>query len=278
MGTWLQSHYGHRSAVAAITRLHAVINQNYTVRRSLPTPAHRPVLTAFLPSVQVLHHHIYTSDGLPSTARVPTTLKQFKILARLGRSPSAGLYEDIEADCEFYFSEEDYLSAEELSGAVPAAPKKPQRKSASTRRPSGSRAVKCETSPTPGPSSASAPISAAGPSSGPQMGRGAAGKKRPRRSAASSVKSYVVPDSDDEDIVMGEEDPRKLKGVQQRPAKKRRAESNLQRWIKQLTILFKEEQRKVRPSSLLLASECLGTGLPFGVSHTTARRSTRVCG
>ena len=64
-----------------------------------------------------------------------------------------------------------------------------------------------------------------------------------------------VPDSDDEDIVMGEEDPRKLKGVQQRPAKKRRAESNLQRWIKQLTILFKEEQRKVRSSSLLLASE-----------------------
>ena len=203
------------------------------------------------------------------TTRVPTTLKQFKILARLGRSPSLGLYDDIEQGCEFYFTEEDYISPEELSGTVQA----PTRKTRKSRN-----AVKSEPSPTHGPSTAGPSASASVSRASAGSSQGASSRKRPRRSVASTVKSYAIPDSDDEDIVMGEEDPRKLKGVQQRPAKKRRAESNLQRWIKQLTILFKEEQRKVRSSSLLLASECLGTGLPFGVSHTTARRSTRVCG
>ena len=32
VGTWIQNHYGHLSAVAAVIRLHAVVNQNYTVR------------------------------------------------------------------------------------------------------------------------------------------------------------------------------------------------------------------------------------------------------
>ena len=64
---------------------------------------------------------------------------------------------------------------------------------------------------------------------------------RPRRSVASAAKSYVVPDSDDEDIVMEGEDE-----SLQKFAKKRRQESNMQRWIKQLTVLYKDEQRKVR--------------------------------
>ena len=59
------------------------------------------------------------------TSRVPTTLKQFKFLARLGRSPSMVLYDDIDQGTEFYFSEEDYLSQEELNGDIqaPAAKK-----------------------------------------------------------------------------------------------------------------------------------------------------------
>ncbi|TBU28609.1 hypothetical protein BD311DRAFT_694525 [Dichomitus squalens] len=211
VGTWIQNHYGHLSAVAAVIRLHAVINQNYTV----------------------LHHYLYNGDGPAHSGRVPTTLKQFKILARLGRTPSMSLYDDIEAGTEFYFSEEDYLSQEELNGTAQPPLKK------ATRR----AKVKCEASPTPGPSSAGMPTSrqaeAAGPSAGPSAGAGSQGRKRPRRSVASSVKSYVVPDSDDEDIVMEGEDD-----ILQKFAKKRRQETNMQRWIKQLAILFKEEQRK----------------------------------
>ncbi len=40
VGTWIQNHFGHLSAAAAVVRLHAVINQNYNVsepgRAALP--------------------------------------------------------------------------------------------------------------------------------------------------------------------------------------------------------------------------------------------------
>ena len=61
---------------------------------------------------------------------------------------------------------------------------------------------------------------------------------------ATSVKSYVIPDSDDEDIA-GEGEDESVR----RFAKKRKAETNMQRWIKQLDVLLKEEQRKVRALS-----------------------------
>ncbi|KAI1789621.1 hypothetical protein LXA43DRAFT_974195 [Ganoderma leucocontextum] len=230
VGSWLQNHFGHLSPVAAVVHLHAVINQNYTV----------------------LHQHPYSIDSPLPSRRVPTTLKHFKILARLGRTPSMSLYDDIEAGTEFYFSEEDYLSQEELSGAAahahtPLKNSKGRRmKAHSSNNNRSEQAVKCEASPTPGPSTAGPSTSrraeAYGPGSGLGSGPGSAqgsSKKRPRRSVASAVKSYVVPDSDDEDIVMEGEDE-----SLQKFAKKRRQETNMQRWIKQLTILYKDEQRK----------------------------------
>lgn len=51
------------------------------------------------------------------------------------------------------------------------------------------------------------------------------------------MKSYVVPDSDDEEIAEEKVDD---------SVKKRRSETNLQRWIKHLTILHKEEQKKYK--------------------------------
>lgn len=200
----------------------------------------------------MLHQHPYTIDTPLPPRRVPTTLKHFKILARLGRTPSMSLYDDIEAGTEFYFSEDDYLSQAELTGAAVSQAQ------ASLKNPKGRRvkiphnnrseqAVKCEASPTPGPSTATAGPSSASSrrveasGSGSGSGQGGSSKKRPRRSVASAVKSYVVPDSDDEDIVMEGEDE-----SLQKFAKKRRQESNMQRWIKQLTVLYKDEQRKVR--------------------------------
>lgn len=69
--------------------------------------------------------------------------------------------------------------------------------------------------------------------------------RRPRRSAAASVKSYVVPDSDDEaiadDKMYIDTSFRKLvKEVKEQPA-----ETHLQQWIKHLAALVKEEQKKV---------------------------------
>ncbi|KAI0335899.1 hypothetical protein GY45DRAFT_1267365 [Cubamyces sp. BRFM 1775] len=199
VGTWIQSHFGHLSAAAAVVRIHAVINQNYNV----------------------LHHHMYMADGT-ILAHVPTTLKQFKILARLGRLPSMSLFDDIEGGTEFYFSEEDYLSQEELStGLAPLGPsgKRAARKAARAASAAGSGSAAVA-----GPSTPSPPA-----------------KKRPRRSVASAVKSYVVPDSDDEAIADGRDESHQHL---QRFAKKRRAETNMQRWIKHLALLLKEEQKK----------------------------------
>jgi hypothetical protein len=69
------------------------------------------------------------------------------------------------------------------------------------------------------------------------------GKKRPRpkRMAAATVRSYAIPDSDDEDIANDEEKTMAMHSN----VKKRKVESNLQRWIKELSVLLKEEQRKV---------------------------------
>jgi hypothetical protein len=64
------------------------------------------------------------------------------------------------------------------------------------------------------------------------------GKKRPRRTAAVTVQSYAVPDSDDEAIAEDEAMDQEEKKVQ--------PESNLQLWIKHLGQLLKEETRKVR--------------------------------
>jgi len=69
-------------------------------------------------------------------------------------------------------------------------------------------------------------------------------KKRPRRYAASTVKSYLVPDSDDESILDGHK-PDSVSLAKSKEAGKRKAESNLQRWIKHLTALQKEELKKV---------------------------------
>jgi hypothetical protein len=70
-----------------------------------------------------------------------------------------------------------------------------------------------------------------------------ASKRRPRRSAA-TVTSYAIPDSDDEAIVEDDDD-NAVVVLMTMQAKKRKVESNLQRWIKHLSVLLVEEQKKV---------------------------------
>lgn len=57
--------------------------------------------------------------------------------------------------------------------------------------------------------------------------------------------SYIVPDSDDEAIV-DDDGENAMMALLSMQAKKRKVESNLQRWIKHLSALLVDEQRKVR--------------------------------
>ncbi|OSX59849.1 hypothetical protein POSPLADRAFT_1075353 [Postia placenta MAD-698-R-SB12] len=197
---FIRIHYGRRSAVAAVFMLHAVLNG----------------------SVAVMQPYSY-NEPYDANARMPVTLKYFKMLARIGRAPTPSLFEDIETGTEFYFSEEDYLTQEELAGVVSsparARCRRTKIKMEVTAKP---EVVVIPLPPVPGPS---------------RIQGHTRGKKRPRRSATTTMKSYVVPDSDDEEIAEEKVDD---------SVKKRRSETNLQRWIKHLTILHKEEQKKYK--------------------------------
>ncbi|KJA21186.1 hypothetical protein HYPSUDRAFT_42305 [Hypholoma sublateritium FD-334 SS-4] len=148
----------------------------------------------------MLHHYLMHNDpgshnGL-SAAHVPVTFKHFQLLARLGRTPNFYIWQDIELGAEFYFDENDYLT--------------------------DNNKVKIE--PTQSTLSASPTLNSPNSTS--------RGRKRPRRTAKETVRSYVVPDSD-EDLATSDQD-------ENEPCE----ETNLQLWIKHLSILLKAETRK----------------------------------
>ncbi|KIJ64454.1 hypothetical protein HYDPIDRAFT_175437 [Hydnomerulius pinastri MD-312] len=211
VGKWVKENYEPTSPIMAVFLTHAIINNNTTL----------------------LHQYLSSSGtGYTSTTcHVPITLKHFKLLAHLGRAPNWCLYHEIELGAEFYFSEDDYLSKQAPSPEMKRLGKSRARLSD----------IKKETSPPTLPRSSCQ----AGPSSSrtsnntpPRTSR-----RRPRRSTATVAPSYVIPDSDDEAIVEddGENDMVALLSMQ---AKKRKVESNLQRWIKHLSALLVDEQRK----------------------------------
>ncbi|THH01557.1 hypothetical protein EW026_g1174 [Hermanssonia centrifuga] len=242
VGRWVRMHFGARSPVTAIFMMHAILNGNSTVMQ---------------PFLQ------YTETHDPAN-RIPLTLKHFKLLARLGRALAPALFDDIEAGIEFYFGEEDYLTLEELNGNCP--------RSSSRKRHARIRikmvteyTVKTESSPTP-PTTQLGSSSAVTAANLPAVTKG---KKRPRRSATSSTKSYIVPDSDDEmiaddaDVVMHE-----VHAI----AKRRKVESNLQKWIKHLSVLLKEEQKKCKEIKKLAHAAC-ASGTKVRVPKTEFHRS-----
>lgn len=128
------------------------------------------------------------------------------------------LIDDIEYGGRFYFSEEDYVDPQDLSTKAKRTPR---------------RKVKSEKAPSP------VGLGTPGPSSLPQTPLSS--KKRPRRSATSAAKQYLVPDSDDETIV----DESDLMVYEANCfAKKRKVETDLQLWIKHLSALLQTESLK----------------------------------
>jgi len=128
---------------------------------------------------------------------------------------------------DFYFTEEDYLQSRD---GVPVI-----KKSESPVR-SRSRVVAH-----PNVKSKSKSKSQADPSV-PSL-------RRSRRSAAAYAKSYVIPDSDDEEIVEEDEVNQGWSWfstlVYDTRVKKKKEDTNLQLWIQHLTILLKDEEKKV---------------------------------
>lgn len=149
--------------------------------------------------------------GLAS--HVPITLHHFKLLARLGRPINWTMFYEIQAGAEFFFSEDDYLN------------KQPKFKIKTE--------VKTEAAQLRIPPASNGVLTSKPDKSVPT--------RRPRRTAAATIRSYVVPDSDDEDIA----DEAETTWAMHVDAKKRKVETNLQQWIKELSVLLKEEQRKV---------------------------------
>ena len=126
---------------------------------------------------------------------------------------SSFLYHEIEIGAEFYMDENDYIAKNDAARILEAKQK-----------------VKVEASPNTLASSFSpTPPSVA-----------VRGKKRPRRSAAATIQSYAVPDSDDEGIM--DEDTCFRIDDQEKKCK----DTNLQLWIKHLSNILKSETRKVR--------------------------------
>ena len=264
-------------------------------------------------SSQILNHYLDRASehgSKDTTEHVPVTLKHFKLLARLGKAPVCNpkrpchvsvrplisglsqpwaLFTEIEHGAEFFFSEEDYLTTEQVvketmtrrvKGHTMTKTSKGWRTSG---KKSGKTRVKAETPPTitlgvspssytpadevgrpprapPASSSSSSSSSLTSSSTSVPLMTSTMSlgspvpkkvsvspsrtKKRPRRTAASTVKSYLVPDSDDESI-LEEQKPDSVSWAKSKEAGKRKAESNLQRWIKHLTTLQKEELKKV---------------------------------
>jgi len=125
---------------------------------------------------------------------------------------------EIEAGAEFFFSEDDYLN------------RQPKLKIKTE--------VKTEVAQSPVPST----------SNKAKLDK-SSGLRRPRRTTAATIRSYAVPDSDDDDIAEEAE----TAWAMHVDVKKRKVESNLQQWIKELSVLLKEEQRKVSHHSTHLA-------------------------
>jgi hypothetical protein len=123
------------------------------------------------------------------------------------------MYHDVEGGAEFFFDENDYISADEYGLKSRLVHTELTTTSLST--PSRSRTKSDAFSPR--------------------------GKKRLRRAVA-TIRSYAVPDSDDD---MFDDDSFEYSSQMMHEKKRKIEESSLQKWVKHLSNLLKEEHRKV---------------------------------
>jgi hypothetical protein len=161
------------------------------------------------------------------------------------------MYHDIEAGAEFYLDESDYISDEDIGQK--------------------SRVVKTE--------AASASISISRSRTKPDVSTPLTprGRKRPRR-AANAIRSYAVPDSD-EDLLF-DYDSMEFNGLDHERRTKIE-ETSLQKWVKHLGCLMKEEQRKVLRHFLCSCSRSHAVFMQYQkqkkLMEMTSESGTKVC-
>ncbi|KAN0125319.1 hypothetical protein V8E53_015599 [Lactarius tabidus] len=175
-----------------------------------------PVTATFMNHAVVNDNHGILQHYLSSPLLVPITLNHFKMLARLGRAPNYQLLRAIREGAEFFLTDDDYLkySDVDVKRETPSADAMP---SETIRDPT----LSISTVPTPS-SSVTASTTRT--------------RKRLHRSAAATVKSYALPDSDEESSTCG------ISEVSRHRA--RTHDSDLQLWIKHLSALQKDETKK----------------------------------
>ncbi|KAK2465335.1 hypothetical protein APHAL10511_002689 [Amanita phalloides] len=169
-----------------------------------------------------LMHQFLTQTDL-SVSYVPVTLEQFRILARLGKAPSFKLIRSIEMGAKFYRDMFDYLSIGEQT--------------------SKSR-VKGDMVNVNPPSTSCSNASIRFPMKI---------KKRPRRSAATAVHSYVVPDSD-EDTMLCDKAKEKTIVVSSQTAEQTK-DIHLRQWMSSLNELLRSEKSKYNAKKRRLEKE-----------------------
>lgn len=174
---------------------------------------------------------LYLAQDSARNRHVPVTLKHFQILAKLGAEPFWQMLREIE-HCEFYFTEDDYL------------------------RSGHSRGRTARVSLTKGKDGMGSKISPNGvPKVQDQVLENP--RKRPRRSATLR-QSYFELDSDEDTSEPGDDsvDSSYENGGKRRNIAKN--ETSLQAWIKHLSGLLRDEEKKYKEKKKLIERDHKG--------------------
>ncbi|KAJ6559193.1 hypothetical protein DFH09DRAFT_1083787 [Mycena vulgaris] len=249
--------YGSTTAISSRLPLEA-----HSVARWIKTEfgTHSSITATFLMHAIINGNSSVLSTYLgtvPVSNPVAITLRHFQVLARLGSSSmDFYLYERIKQGAPFYATEDDYLG--NTDSARHLFKKLNKGKSKEVPPASPTRIIKTE------------PVEL--------LAGSPRGRKRPRRSAATAVNSYAVPDSDDEAIAAAEDREDEFAefrmgggGVKKKTV---RVETHLERWVKALGELLKEEQRKYREKKKRVEKErAAGPGGKMRISKSDFFRS-----
>ncbi|KAH9179344.1 hypothetical protein EDB89DRAFT_2217692 [Lactarius sanguifluus] len=177
-----------------------------------------PVTATFMNHAVVNDNHGILQHYLSGPLLVPITLHHFKMLARLGRAPNYQLFRAIRDGAEFFLSDNDYLKYPDVDvkRETPSAEVVP------------SEVIRN--------SALSMPMSIAPIPSSSVTSSAARTRKRLHRSAAATVKSYALPESDEESLALSESSRHR--------GRTHTTDSDLQLWIKHLSALQKDETKK----------------------------------
>ncbi|KAJ6508787.1 hypothetical protein C8R45DRAFT_968704 [Mycena sanguinolenta] len=256
LGTRTRRRYWHSTPYMAHDPSSRLPKDPHSVAKWIKTEfgATSSITATFFTHAIINRNHSVMATYTDALVPVPITLKHFQALAQLGSGSDYPLYDRIKSGAPFYKTEHDYLAE---ADAALFLLKKLKGKAKATGMDGNEDA----------PQPASSPL-VKKEFVEPVVGSPSSHKrKRPRRSAAVAVNSYVVPDSDDEAIAAEEDKNDEFaeyrlgslsgnkKSKSEDKPKEQRPETDFELWVKALAELHKEEQRKYREKKKRLEKE-----------------------